>query len=280
MTAEELAAVEREVNAVIRQDGEVSTRIMAPDDARALGAQALFGEKYGDEVRVVSMGARDGTGRGADGRTWSIELCGGTHVGRTGEIGAFVTLGDQASSAGVRRIEALTGQAALDHLQAQDRRMGELATLFRTPPAEVGDRVRALMDERRALQGEVARLRRDLASADGGESIEINGMQAVLQTLSGVSGKDLGPMVDERKQALGSGIVVLIADTGARPAVAAGVTKDLAGRVSAVDLVHAVVSALGGRGGGGRPEMAQGGGADFAQADEALAAARAVIEAA
>ncbi|WP_298431474.1 alanine--tRNA ligase [uncultured Jannaschia sp.] len=278
VTREQLTGIEAEVNAFIRQNSAVATRIMAPDDARALGAQALFGEKYGDEVRVVSMGRSDGSGKGGDGATYSIELCGGTHVGRTGEIGAFVTLGDQASSAGVRRIEALTGQAAMDHLRAQDARVSELANLFKAQADEVPDRVRALMDERKALQSEIAQLRRDAAMGAGAEASEINGMQAVLQVVSGVSGKDLGAMIDAQKQALGSGIVVLIADTGAKPAVAAGVTKDLAERVSAVDLVKAAVEALGGRGGGGRPEMAQGGGADIAQADTALAAVRGVIE--
>ncbi|MFO6463146.1 alanine--tRNA ligase [Jannaschia sp. KMU-145] len=278
MTRDQLAGIEAEVNAFIRQNSAVSTRIMAPDDARALGAQALFGEKYGDEVRVVSMGRSDGSGKGSDGATYSIELCGGTHVGRTGEIGAFVTLGDQASSAGVRRIEALTGQAAMDHLRAQDARVSELANLFKVQADEVSDRVRALMDERKALQSEIAQLRRDAAIGAGAEAIEINGMQAVLQVVSGVSGKDLGAMIDAQKQTLGSGIAVLIADTGAKPAVAAGVTKDLVDRVSAVDLVRAAVEALGGRGGGGRPEMAQGGGADIAQADAALAAVRGVIE--
>ncbi|WP_281825433.1 alanine--tRNA ligase [Jannaschia rubra] len=277
---EELARVEAEVNDFIRQNSEVSTRIMAPDAARELGAQALFGEKYGDEVRVVSMGSLEGSGKGTDKRTYSIELCGGTHVGRTGEIGAFVTLGDQASSAGVRRIEALTGQAALDHLRAQDRRVSELANLFKAQPEEVGARVRALMEERRALQNEVAQLRRELSMGSGVEASEVNGIKAVLQVVSGVSGKDLGPMIDEQKAALGSAVIVFIADTGGKPAVAAGVTRDLTDRVSAVDLVKAAVDALGGRGGGGRPEMAQGGGADIAQADAALAAVRAVIEAA
>ncbi|CTQ32947.1 alanine--tRNA ligase [Jannaschia rubra] len=277
---EELARVEAEVNDFIRQNSEVSTRIMAPDAARELGAQALFGEKYGDEVRVVSMGSLEGSGKGTDKRTYSIELCGGTHVGRTGEIGAFVTLGDQASSAGVRRIEALTGQAALDHLRAQDQRVSELANLFKAQPEEVGARVRALMEERRALQNEVAQLRRELSMGSGVEASEVNGIKAVLQVVSGVSGKDLGPMIDEQKAALGSAVIVFIADTGGKPAVAAGVTRDLTDRVSAVDLVKAAVDALGGRGGGGRPEMAQGGGADIAQADAALAAVRAVIEAA
>ena len=275
--SEQLQAVEAEVNGYIRQNTEVVTRIMDPDSARGLGAQALFGEKYGDEVRVVSMGGKPGSGKGTDGATYSIELCGGTHVGRTGEIGAFVVLGDQASSAGVRRIEALTGQAAMDHLRAQDMRVSELAGLFKAQAEEVPARVRALMDERRQLQAEIAQLRRDMAMGAGAEASEINGMQAVLQVVSGVSGKDLGPMVDAQKTALGSGVVVLIADTGAKPAVAAGVTKDLAERVSAVDLVRAAVEALGGRGGGGRPEMAQGGGADIGQAEAALDAVREVI---
>ncbi|SFI21144.1 alanine--tRNA ligase [Jannaschia pohangensis] len=277
VTVEQLAQVEAEVNGFIRQNTPVTTRIMEPDAARDLGAQALFGEKYGDEVRVVSMGQQAGSGKGADKRTYSIELCGGTHVGNTGEIGAFVTLGDQASSAGVRRIEALTGQAAMDFLRAQDRRVSELANIFKVQPEEVGDRVRALMDERKALQAEVADLRRELAMGSGAEAQEINGMKAVLQVLSGVSGKDLGPMIDAQKQALGSGVIVFVADTGGKPAVAAGVTKDLTDKVSAVDLVKAAVEALGGRGGGGRPEMAQGGGADIAQADAALEAVRAVI---
>lgn len=277
VTPEQLAQVEAEVNAFIRQNSEVSTRIMEPDAARDLGAQALFGEKYGDEVRVVSMGSKDPSGKGSDRRTYSIELCGGTHVRNTGEIGAFVTLGDQASSAGVRRIEALTGQAAMDYLRAQDIRMSELANLFKAQPDEVGARVKALMDERKALQNEVGQLRRELSIGEGVEAIEINGMKTVLQVVSGVSGKDLGPMIDAQKAAIGSGVIVYIADTGAKPAVAAGVTKDLAERVSAVDLVKAAVAALGGRGGGGRPEMAQGGGADIAQAEAALAAVRDVI---
>ena len=152
--------VERDVNALIRQNTRVETRIMAPDDARALGAQALFGEKYGDEVRVVSMGRKDGSGKGAAGHTYSLELCGGTHVRQLGEIGAFVALGDAASSAGVRRIEALTGQAALDYLRAQDQRLTDVAAALKAPASDVADRVKALMDERRGLANEVAQLRR------------------------------------------------------------------------------------------------------------------------
>jgi alanyl-tRNA synthetase len=255
---------------------------MTPDDARALGAQALFGEKYGDEVRVVSMGTLDGSGKGADGRTYSLELCGGTHVARTGDIGAFVLLSDSASSSGVRRIEALTGQAALDHLGAQDKRLADVAAALKTHAGDVLDRVKALQDERRALANEVAQLRRELAmggKSGGPEVKEINGVKLIAQVLSGVSGKDLPALIDEMKAQIGSGAVVLIADTGAKPAVAAGVTADLTARISAVTLAKAAVEALGGKGGGGRPDMAQGGGADIALADAAIAAVHAALEA-
>jgi alanyl-tRNA synthetase len=277
---EEIVAVEGEVNQFIRQNAAVDTRIMTPDDARALGAQALFGEKYGEEVRVVSMGVLEGSAKGADGNTYSLELCGGTHVARTGDIGAFVLLGDSASSAGVRRIEALTGQAALDHLRAQDARLAEIALALKTPVAEVVERVKALAEERRALANEVAQLRRDLAmgGAAGGPAVtEVNGIKFIAQVLQGVSGKDLPPIIDEMKAKLGSGAVLLIADTGAKPAVAAGVTADLIDRLSAVTLVKAAAEALGGKGGGGRPEMAQAGGADISGAEAAIAAATAVI---
>ena len=282
MNHAELAQVEAEVNEFVRQNSAVDTRIMTPDDARAIGAQALFGEKYGDEVRVVSMGALEGSGKGGDGRTYSLELCGGTHVQRTGDIGAFVALGESASSAGVRRFEALTGQAALDHLRQQDARLAEVAAVLKAAPAEVVDRVKALADERRALQNEVAQLRRDLAmggTAGGPVIREVGGVRLITRVLTGVSGKDLPILIDEMKLKLGSGAVVLIADTGGKPAVAAGVTADLTGRISAVTLAKAAVEALGGKGGGGRPDMAQGGGADIALADAALKAVDAALEA-
>ncbi|MEF3047734.1 alanine--tRNA ligase [Pseudotabrizicola sp. L79] len=281
LSASELATVEGEVNAFIRQNAPVETRIMTPDDARALGAQALFGEKYGDEVRVVSMGWLDGSGKGSDGRTYSLELCGGTHVARTGDIGAFVLLGDSASSAGVRRIEGLTGQAALDHLRQQEARLTDVANLLKTHPADVLDRVKALADDRKALANEVAQLRRELAmggSSGGPEITEINGVKFIAQVLQGVSGKDLPALIDEMKGRIGSGAVLLIADTGAKPAVAAGVTADLTSRLSAVTLVKAAAEALGGKGGGGRPDMAQAGGADIAGAEAAIAAATAVLK--
>jgi alanyl-tRNA synthetase len=281
MSAAELARVEAEVNGYIRQNSDVQTRIMTPDDARAIGAQALFGEKYGEEVRVVSMGLQDGSGKGAEGRTYSLELCGGTHVARTGDIGAFVALGESASSAGVRRFEALTGQAALDHLRGQDARLMEAASAIKASPADVVERLKALVEERRALQTEVAQLRRELAmgSASGGPEVrEIGGVKFVAQVLQGVSGKDLPAMIDSLKATLGSGAVLLIADTGAKPAVAAGVTADLTGRISAVSLVKAAAEAMGGKGGGGRPDMAQAGGNDIAGAEAAIKAAEAILE--
>ncbi|HRO16053.1 MAG TPA: alanine--tRNA ligase, partial [Paracoccus sp. (in: a-proteobacteria)] len=168
LTADELARVESEVNAIIRQNTPVETRVMAPDDARAMGAQALFGEKYGDEVRVVSMGRREGSAKGANNDIYSIELCGGTHVNRTGEIGAFVLLGDSASAAGVRRIEALTGQAALAHLRGAEAQLSEIAGLLKAQAGDVVGRVKALSDERKALANEVAQLRRELAMGGGG----------------------------------------------------------------------------------------------------------------
>jgi alanyl-tRNA synthetase len=280
ISAPDLATIEAEVNAYIRQNSPVETRIMTPDDARAIGAQALFGEKYGEEVRVVSMGTLEGSGKGTDGRTYSLELCGGTHVRRTGDIGAMVLLSESASSAGVRRIEALTGQAALDHLRQQDARLNDIAAIIKAPANELADRIRALFDERKALANEVAQLRREVAMGGkdfGPEAKEINGVKFIAQVLSGVSGKDLPALIDEMKARLGSGAVLLIADTGAKPAVAAGVTQDLTSKLSAVTLVKAAAEALGGKGGGGRPDMAQAGGADIAQADAAIKAAEAAL---
>ncbi|SDI46549.1 alanine--tRNA ligase [Aliiruegeria lutimaris] len=282
LSAEDLSEVEAEVNAFIRQNSKVETRIMTPDDARAIGAQALFGEKYGDEVRVVSMGKAP-TGKGADGNTWSIELCGGTHVRQTGDIGLFVALGDSASSAGVRRFEALTGEAARQYLAGQDKRLSEVAAAVKAPQAEVVDRVKSLVEERKAMQAEIANLRKELALAGGSgagaaqEVKKINGVPFVAQVLQGVNGKDLRGLIDEHKNRIGSGAVLLIADADGKAAVAAGVTNDMTDKVSAVDLVKAAVAELGGIGGGGRPDMAQGGGKDASNAPAAIKAAEAVI---
>ena len=279
---EDLGRIEREVNTLIRQNGAVSTRIMATDDARDLGAQALFGEKYGDEVRVVSMGQRDASGKGKDGQTYSIELCGGTHVKRLGEIGAFVALGDSASSSGVRRIEALTGQAALDYLREQDRRLTTAAGVLKVSPGEVAARVKALLDDRKTLTNEVAQLRREVAMGGGaGQAFgpeEVNGLKLHAQVMQGVTGKDLPGLIDEIKTQIGSGVVLLIADTGGKAAVATGVTRDLEGRLSAVDLLRAVVPELGGKGGGGRADLAQGGAPSAENAPAALAKAKTYLE--
>jgi alanyl-tRNA synthetase len=281
LSAEEIATIERDVNAYVRQNTSVETRIMAPDDARALGAQALFGEKYGDEVRVVSMG-RAPTGKGVDKETYSIELCGGTHVKRTGDIGAFVLTAESASAAGVRRIEALTGDAAMGELRRREKLMTEVEGLLKVTEKDVLSRLQAILDERKTLAGQVDQLRRELAMSGGSgaaapEAEEVNGVSFLAQSLSGVSGRDLPPLIDEHKARMGSGAVLLIADVDGKAAVAAGVTDDLTGTVSAVDLVRAAVAELGGKGGGGRPDMAQGGGKDAANADAAIAAAKAVI---
>ncbi|MEO1952528.1 alanine--tRNA ligase [Thioclava sp.] len=282
LSAEEVAKIEREVNEFIRQNTQVDTRIMTPDDARDLGAQALFGEKYGDEVRVVSMGELANSGKGTNGNVYSLELCGGTHVKRTGDIGTFVLTGESASSSGVRRIEALTGDIAMAELRRRDKLLGEIEGLVKTSEADLLGRLQAILDERKAQANEIAQLRRELAmggGASGGPDIsEINGLKFVPQVVSGVTGKDLPGIVDELKENVGSGVILVVADAGGKAAVAAGVTKDLTERVSAVDLVKAAAQALGGKGGGGRPDMAQAGGADPSKADEAIAAVKTVLE--
>ena len=282
LTAQEIERIEDEVNEMIRQNSPVETRVMTPDEARALGAQALFGEKYGDEVRVVSMGKRDGSGKGHDQATYSIELCGGTHVRQTGDIGAFVLLADSASSSGVRRVEALTGREALKHLAQQGQTLSEVAQVLKTPVSEVLDRVKALSEERRRLANEVAQLKRDIAMGGGtggagAQAVEVGGVKFQGQVLKGVTGKDLPALIDQIKGQIGSGAVLLIADTGGKAAVAAGVTDDLKDRISAVDLLRAAVAELGGKGGGGRADMAQGGAASAENAEAAIKAAEAVL---
>ena len=274
----ELVKIGADVNDYIRQNTAVETRIMTPDDARELGAQALFGEKYGDEVRVVSMG-RANTGKGLDGNTYSLELCGGTHVKQTGDIGLCVIIAEGASSAGVRRIEALTGQAAFANLQDEASRIAALSSMLKTQPAMIVERVQGLLDERKALTNEVAQLRRELAMAGGAdvEVKDIGGVKLVAQVLQGVTGKDLPALIAEHKAKLGSGAVLLIAD-GDKVAVAAGVTDDLTDRLSAVAMVQAAVPELGGKGGGGRPDMAQGGAKDASNAEAAIAAVEALIK--
>ena len=276
MSEADIAAVEADVNAQILGNAEVSTRLMAPDQAVEAGALALFGEKYGDEVRVVAMGHAD-----ADhgDHSYSTELCGGTHVRRTGDIGPFKIVAESAVAAGVRRIEALAGPAALDYLSAQDRQLREAAALLKVTPAELGDRVTALLDERRKLERELARARQALASG-GGEAEaarDVNGVAFAAQRLDGVPAKELRGMVDAAKKRLGSGVVAFVAVNDGKAALTVGVTDDLTGRFSAVELVRSGAAAVGGKGGGGRPDMAQAGGPDGAAADAALAAIEKVL---
>ena len=283
LSADDIAHVSAEVNAYIRQNAPVDTRIMTPDDARAMGAQALFGEKYGDEVRVVSMGRQPGSGKGHGGTTYSIELCGGTHVARTGDIGAFAIVQDAASAAGVRRVEALTGQAALDWLAEQAGAFAAMRDQLKAQGIEDARAKQAdLIARARALEAEVAQLRRDLAMSGGGkaepEAREVGGVKIIAQVVTGVTGKDLPPLIDAHKARIGSGAVLLIAGADGKAAVAAGVTQDLTDRISAVDLVRAAVAELGGKGGGGRADMAQGGGPDVGRADAAIAAAVKLLE--
>jgi alanyl-tRNA synthetase len=229
------------------------------------------------------MGAWPGSGKGADGATYSLELCGGTHVGRTGDIGAFAIVQDSASSSGVRRVEALTGQVAFDWLEEQADAFNALRGLLKAQGVEDAKaKQAALIAENRSLANELAQLKRELAMAGGKGAVPtdakvINGISFKAQVLSGVTGKDLPGLVDEIKAQIGSGAVLLITDNNGKAAVAAGVTADLTPRLSAVDILKAVVAALGGIGGGGRPDMAQGGAPSLAQANQAIAAAEAVI---
>lgn len=281
ITAEELKVVEEMANEIILQNSPVTTRLMAVDDAIAEGAMALFGEKYGDEVRVVSMGTAL---RGEKaGKSYSTELCGGTHVSATGDIGLVRLVGESAVGAGVRRIEALTGDAARAYLAEQDERVKALAASLKVQPADVVGRVETLIDERRKLEKELADAKRKLAmggGASGGAEAPkvVNGISFVGRVLHGVDAKDLKGMADEAKVGLEQAVVLLIAvsDDGKASAVVS-VTPNLTERLSAVDLVRVASAALGGKGGGGRLDMAQAGGPDGGQAEAAIAAVEAAL---
>jgi alanyl-tRNA synthetase len=282
MTADELKIVEDMANEIILQNSPVVTRLMSVDDAIAEGAMALFGEKYGDEVRVVSMGT--GIHGAKANRPYSVELCGGTHVSSTGQIGLVRILGESAVGAGVRRVEAVTGPGALAYLAEQDDRVKTLASSLRVQPGDVISRVEGLLDERKKLERELADARRKLAmgggSAEGsaGDTREVGGVKFMAKAMSGIDAKDLKGLADDAKTNLGSGVVLLIAvsEDGKASAVAA-VTEDLTSRFSAVDLVRTASAALGGKGGGGRPDMAQAGGPDGSKADEAIEAVAASL---
>ncbi|MBB4286184.1 alanine--tRNA ligase [Roseospira goensis] len=287
LTAEEIARVEAIVNSQIRANEAVTTRLMEPEAAIEAGAMALFGEKYGDEVRVVSMGAAESAGGAGGGRpVFSVELCGGTHVGRTGDIGLLKIIGESAVSAGVRRIEAMVGDAALAYLSEREALLIQAAESLRTAPAEVPGRVVSLLEERRRLEKELADARKKLAlggGAGGGEATAaakaVNGVSFAGRLLADVPPKDLKGMADEIKAQIGSGVVALVNTADGKVSLVVGVTDDLKGTHDAVALVRAGAAAVGGKGGGGRPDMAQAGGPDAARAGEALAAIEAALRA-
>jgi alanyl-tRNA synthetase len=277
LTAEDIAAIEDEVNAEILANAPVTTRLMSPEDAIAAGAMALFGEKYGDEVRVLSMG----TGS----QPYSVELCGGTHVRALGDIGLLRVVSESAVSSGVRRIEALTGAGARAYLVGREEALRRTAGLLRSAPDEVEARVAALVDERRKLERELAEAKKALAlaGASGGGAAaapadeQVGGVTFSGQVLDGMDPKELRGLLDQAKARMGSGVAVIVAVNDGKASIAAAVTEDLVGTVSAVDLVRAGVEALGGKGGGGRADMAQGGGPDGSKAAEAIAAAKGVL---
>ncbi|HVV27747.1 MAG TPA: alanine--tRNA ligase [Rhizomicrobium sp.] len=276
VTPQELEQIEAQVNAVIRQNSDTTTRLMATDQAIAAGAEALFGEKYGDEVRVLSMGTDP---EAEEGKSYSVELCGGTHVHRLGDIGLFTILSESAVAAGVRRIEALTSEHARRYLAGQAEIAREAASAIKTPIGELSARVAQLAEERRKLERELAEARKQLALAgpakggdDGVESVA--GLKAVLRLVEGVSPKDLKSLADGAKSQVGSGVVAFVTAADGKASIVAGVTDDLTSRISAVDLVRVAAEALGGKGGGGRPDMAQAGGPDNGNPRAALDAIR------
>ncbi len=280
MSAEELLQTETIANAIILQNDAVSTRLMSVDAAIAEGAMALFGEKYGDEVRVVSMGRNSAD---HERPIYSLELCGGTHVARTGDIGLVKIVAESGSSAGVRRMEALAGDAARNYLVQQDQRVQAAASVLKVAPHELVARVEVLVEERRKMERELTEARKALAmggstASGGGDITEVNGVKFIGRVLKGIAPQDLKALADDGKKTLGSGIVALVAvsDDG-KGAVVVAVTDDLTKRFNAVDLVKVGSIAMGGKGGGGRADMAQAGGPDGVKADEAIIAVKTAI---
>jgi alanyl-tRNA synthetase len=279
LTADELDRVEAEVNAVIRQNLPARTEIMAPDEAIAAGAVALFGEKYGSSVRVLTLG-KALTG---DEKPYSVELCGGTHVARTGDIALFKIVAETGIAAGVRRVEALTGEAARRYLLDQAAVAKDLADRFKTPVADVAARVEALDAQRRQLEKQLADAKRQLALGGGGaggasEPEDIGGVKLIARVLDGVDGKGLRPVVEDFRKGLGSGVVALVGVTDGKAAISVAVTADLAGGINAADLARAAVLAMGGQGAGGKPDFAQGGAPDGSKAQDGLTAIRAALK--
>ncbi|MBW4034605.1 MAG: alanine--tRNA ligase [Proteobacteria bacterium] len=275
VTFAELRDVERAVNARIRENSPVETRLMTPDEAVKRGAMALFGEKYGDEVRVVSMGIGDGAKS-----AYSIELCGGTHVSRTGDIGAFRILAESGVAAGIRRIEAVTGAAALAAIETDADLLAEAATALKAPPAEVPARIVALLDERKRLERQIGELQRKIATGAGEAAVEdVAGVKLSARNLGDVAPRDLKSLADSILKSMGQGVVALVSTADGKASIVVGVSDDLTAKHNAVTLVRAAAEAVGGKGGGGRPDMAQAGGPDATQADAALAAVRAALAA-
>ena len=276
VTPAELAEAEQVVNARIRENTAVTTRLMTPEAAVAEGAMALFGEKYGDEVRVVAMGAGDEAKP-----AWSIELCGGTHVRRTGDIGLFRIVSESAVSAGVRRIEAVTGQAAEALVAANERRLAEVAASLRASSAEVPERVAALIEDRKRLERQVAELQKKLATGGTAAEIEeVGGVRLAARNLGDVPARDLKGLAEAIGKQIEEGVVALVSTAEGKASIVVGVSPDLTERFSAVDLVRAASAAVGGKGGGGRPDLAQAGGPNAAQANAALAAVRGALSSA
>ena len=277
VTDDEIAAMEAEVNAVIRQNLPAETKLMAPQEAIEAGAVALFGEKYGDEVRVLTLG-RSLTDAN---KAYSVELCGGTHVARTGDIALFKIVSESGIAAGVRRIEALTGEAARQYLETQAKVARGLARDFKIQPGDVPARVEGLQASVKQLEKQVADLKKQLAlgGGSGGNAApeEINGVKLIARVLDGVDGKGLRGVAEDFKKSVGSGVVALVGVTDGKAAVTVALTSDLVGKLNAADLARAAVIAMGGQGAGGKPDFAQGGAPDGSKAEDGLAAVRAAL---
>ena len=275
ISPEDLSAIEDIVNERIGYNIPVETLLMSPDNAIQAGALALFGEKYGQEVRVVSMrGSVDVSERENNGAIFSVELCGGTHVDNTGDIGLFTIVSESGVSAGIRRIEALTGIDARRYFEEQIKLLNLTANVLKTSPADVPARVSQVLEERRKLERELGEARRKLITSSNSDNEishkEINGIKYIGRSLIDIPPRELKSMVDDLKTQLGSGIVAITGVYEEKASIVVGVTNDLVEQVSAIDLVRKVVEALGGKGGGGRPDMAQGGGPDVAKISIAL----------
>ncbi len=281
VTKEELQQIEREINSIILQNAETSTRVMPVEQALESGAVALFGEKYGDEVRVLAMGLGDNHG------SYSIEFCGGTHVNRTGDIGLMKMVKESAVASGVRRIEAVTGNKAVEYVQGREGIINLLQDRLKTSPEDFDSRISALMGEKKTLENQISELKKKIALGGGGAASNsggegavqnINGVNFIGQKLAGLEAKDLRGLIDEYKKKYENAVIVLIADNEGKAAVAAGVSESLTAKYSAVEMVKTVVEALGGKGGGGRADFAQGGAADAANSNNALEQVKQIIK--